>query len=119
MLKDTEIIKFEAKEKALQNEIKRNPIPCASCSMWQHGGDMSVALKKCNDCGEKRAKPGIEDLLKSYAEKRNITRDCAWDIANSFLKQKQLSYKNRGDIYFDEDHFYWDLKTYFNLRKNG
>ena len=115
MIPSLEKLKFEAKERALEEEIKRNPQHCPSCSYWQYGGDMSSALFHCPFCNTKQAKSDIKKLIQNKANQDGITYEEAWDLANDFLNQKNIEYGKKGTIYFDEDHFFCDLHKHFKF----
>jgi hypothetical protein len=104
-----EIMKFEASERALQNEIKNNPQECRSCRAWQSAGEMASCMRHCESCTQKKAHSSIRIIIEGFAREHNLTYVAAWDIAYTILHYKQTEYKDMGRIYFDEDYFENDL----------
>lgn len=103
----------EFSEKELQYEMKVNPMECPECRMWQSGGDMSLRMFHCPKCGHKVAFKKIEVLIATHAELLNLAYLDVWDQAYELLHKKIKEYRDKGQIYFDEDYFYSDLSDYF------
>lgn len=106
-------LRFEASENRLKQELESNPTSCIKCSCWRAGGDMSRRLYHCDSCGSKQAFSNIHSLIVNFAQKRGISYEESWDIANELLKSKSNECAKMGTIYFDEDHFYGDLSKHY------
>lgn len=115
MEKNIEILRWEAQERALAQEIKSNPKTCLGCNLWQHGGDMSSALHHCTYCGSKEAKHDIKQLITRISVRENIPYEAAWDLTNQLLTRILEEHKRLAKTYFDEDHFYGDMIKHFKL----
>lgn len=119
-MENIEEIKFRAKEIALQNELARHDDNCLFCRVWRAGGEMSVSIRKCEHCGERKAFSNIDCLIKNFAQETNKSYDEAWDIAYECLIEKIKQEKEIGKIYYDEDYFEKDLFNFYqNYKKTA
>ena len=114
---DVERLRFEASERALKNEMERNPIECMSCSNWAWGGNMSYQIFHCTKCGQKRAQQPTRGVIKTIASERGISWDEAWDFAKELHDTKT---KCGSGFYADEYYFADDLyKHHKKTRKKS
>lgn len=114
-----EQLKFEAKEYALKLEIQKNPKSCLTCRAWQYGGEMSVSIMKCDECGERNAFSFIKSVINKYSDLLEISYEESWDLAYKCLKEQQKKAVDSGRIvYFDEDYFLEDLTKFYEKLLN-
>jgi len=102
----------ECTQRVGQEIPKKEPEPDCDCSMYHSAGDMGPCMWDC-------PKHGITgfivemNIIEHYVRTADMDYAEAKRFAFDLLKQKQKEFTDKGDVYFDEDHFSKDLTEAF------